>query len=427
MTSEREFDALLRTWFDESAPPGEPEGLLETVVTSVAHTRPRPAWLVRLRGEPMADPGSVGLNRFAPVALIGLVVILILVAVGLFVRPPNIGPPPPVPTASEGAVMPEPSSPGGIGAIAYVAESGLSSLHLVIPDQVPRQLAPSSTIGNDVACPSFSPDGTMLAFGMPGGTILVMPIDDRGQTGDAARLDTPASESPHCAAWAPDSSAIAFLDDSALVIVPLAGEPQRIEAWDIATSGGDSFLIDYPPDRAVQWSPDGSVIAVARPSGTWLIPTDGGAPRRLHETPAFSVSWSPDGTQLVVGAGRRGGIVIQAADGMTLAELGGYGPPMWSPVEDRIAYSDGNAGLVVVRPDGTDPIVVDDYGYHPTWSSDGRQLIYIQDAASAAWRLMRADAAGSGEPMTIVDSVAISSARSFPPAQQITWQRVEPR
>jgi dipeptidyl aminopeptidase/acylaminoacyl peptidase len=373
------------------------------------------------------DWGFRSPSRFAPVALIGAVVILILVAVGVFVRPPNIGPQPPAPTASAGVVSPEPSSSGGIGAIAYVTESGLSSLHLVIPDREPLQLAPSSTVGNDVACPSFSPDGTMLAFGMPGGSILVMPVDERGQTGGASRLETRASETPHCAAWAPDSSAIAFLDDSALVLVPLAGEPRRIDNWDVATTGANAFLIDYPHDRAVQWSPDGSVIAVARPSGTWLIPTDEGAPRRLHETPTYSVSWSPDGTRLVVGASGPQAVVIQAADGLTLAELPtGYGPPVWSPVENRIAFSDADAALVVVRPDGTDAVVVDDYGYHPTWSSDGRQLIYIQEAASAAWRLMMADANGSGESMTVVNSVAISSARSFPLAEQITWQPVEP-
>ena len=41
----------------------------------------------------------------------------------------------------------------------------------------PVQVAPSDTIGNDVVCPSFSPDGTMLAVGMPAGSILVVPID----------------------------------------------------------------------------------------------------------------------------------------------------------------------------------------------------------------------------------------------------------
>ena len=392
---------------------------------------PAPDLWAEARDRAAAAPAARGWefrNLFAPVALIGAVVILIAVAVGVFIRPPNIGPQPPAPTASGGAVIPDPSSSSGIGAIAYVSQSGLGSLQLLLPDQEPQQLAPSNTIGNEVACLSFSPDGTMLAVGMPAGSVIVMPIDQQGQTGDAARLGFAGErETPHCAAWAPDSSAVAFLDDSALLMVPLAGEPQRIEDWDIAVRGGGSFLIDYPPDRAVQWSPDGSVMAVARPSGTWLIPTGDGAPRRLHETPAFSVSWSPDSTQLVVGSRGPQAVVIRAADGMTLAELPiGYGPPVWSPVEDRIAFSDAGAGLVVVRPDGSDRIVVDDHGYNPTWSSDGRQLIYIQDAATAAWRLMMADAAGAGEPVTLVESIAISSARSFPAAEQITWQPVEP-
>jgi Tol biopolymer transport system component len=366
------------------------------------------------------------MNRFAPVALMAAVVILILVGVGLFVRSPNVGPQPPAPTASEGAISPKPSSSDRNGAVAYVTESGLSPLYLLLPNEEPRQLAPSETVGSDVVCPRFSPDGTKLAFGMPGGTIVVLSVDDQGHTGDATRLDGQAGETPHCAAWAPDSSAVAFLDESVLVILPLAGEPRRIGAWDVAVGGGSTFAIDYPADRAVQWSPDGSTIAVARPSGTWLIPIDGAAPRRLHETPASSVSWSPDATRLVVGAAGPKALVIRAADGTTLAELPtGFGAPVWSPVEDRIAFSDAHAGLVVARADGTDRLVIDLYGYHPTWSPDGRQLIYIQDVASAAWRLMMADAAGSGVPTTIVDSVAISSAWSFPPAEQFSWQPVE--
>ncbi len=367
-------------------------------------------------------------NRFAPLALIGTAVVVgILIGIGLILRSPNVGPQPPVPTASERAISPEPSSSDRIGAIAYVTASGLSPLYLALPNEEPRQLAPSQTVGNDVVCPSFSPDGMKLAFGMPGGTILVMSIDDQGHTGDTTRLDGQASETPHCAAWAPDSSAVAFLDESVLVLLPLAGEPRRIDNWDVAVGGGSAFAIDYPADRAVQWSPDGSTIAVARPSGTWLIPIDGAAPRRLHETPTFSVSWSPDATRLVVGVGGPKALVIRAADGTTLTELPtGYGPPVWSPVEDRIALSDADGGLVVVRSDGSDRLLIDTYGYHPTWSGDGRQLIYIQDAASAAWRLMMADAAGSSEPRTIVDSVAISTARSFPAAEQISWQPVEP-
>jgi hypothetical protein len=105
MTSERDFDALLRSWFDESAPSGPPQGLLPSVQTVTAHTRPRPAWLVRLGGEPMPEPGSSGLNRFAPLALAATAIaVALLIGIGLFVRLTNVGPSPvPGPTHNSSA------------------------------------------------------------------------------------------------------------------------------------------------------------------------------------------------------------------------------------------------------------------------------------------------------------------------------------
>lgn len=323
--------------------------------------------------------------------------------------------------------IPETSNRSSNGVIAYAGSSGLSALYLVRPGDQPRQIAPGSAAGNKVACPTFSPDGRMLAFGMPGGSIGVVPIDEQGVTGDGARHNAPVSETPHCSAWAPDSSAVAFLDGSALVILPLDGEAQRIEGWDIDNTLDGAFYTDYPGDRAVQWSPDGSTIAVARASGTWLVPVDGTAPLRLHETPAFSVSWSPDATRLVIGIGGPGALVIRASDGTTVAELStGFGPPVWSPVEDRIALVE-NGGLVVVAPDGADGVVIDSYGYHPTWSPDGQQLIYMKDTGSTSWRLVMSRADGTSDTTTIVDGVTMPTARSFPGAQQFSWQPIPAR
>jgi hypothetical protein len=96
MTSERQFDALLRSWLEESAPSGPPQGLLESVLSTTAHSQPRPAWLVGFRGESMPETGRSGLNRFAPfaVAATALVLVALLIGIGLILRSPNVGPSP---------------------------------------------------------------------------------------------------------------------------------------------------------------------------------------------------------------------------------------------------------------------------------------------------------------------------------------------
>jgi len=110
MTSERQFDALLRSWLDASAPSDTSQGLLESVVTATAHTRPRPAWLVRLGGEPMPQAGRGELNRFAPLAIAATALIVaVLIGISVLVGRPNVGPPH-IPSPSHSATA-EPSVP----------------------------------------------------------------------------------------------------------------------------------------------------------------------------------------------------------------------------------------------------------------------------------------------------------------------------
>ncbi|MEX2137376.1 MAG: kelch repeat-containing protein [Chloroflexota bacterium] len=120
MTSDRQFEALLRSWFDESAPSGNPRDLLESVVTATGGTRPRAAWLVRLRGEPMPETDRSRLNRSVPLAIAATgLVVAVLVAIGLVLRSTNVGPPP-VPTGT-----PQPTS----HAAAWTAAASMLTQH----------------------------------------------------------------------------------------------------------------------------------------------------------------------------------------------------------------------------------------------------------------------------------------------------------
>ena len=110
MSTQREFDALLRTWLEEATPPREPQGLLESVLATTAKSRSRPLWLVRLSGEPMREATHLGLNRFAPLALVATALaVTLLVGIGLLLRPsPDVGPP--APPAESELATPSPST-----------------------------------------------------------------------------------------------------------------------------------------------------------------------------------------------------------------------------------------------------------------------------------------------------------------------------
>ncbi len=198
----------------------------------------------------------------------------------------------------------------GLIAVILIAAAG-SWLHFVRPPVtnpgLPPKTVPLTSYVGDECCPSFSPDGSEVAFVWTGPKrdsqhIYVKFVDME----TAVRLTNNAAPdgSP---AWSPDGRYIAFLrdlgDKLGVFLVPAIGGPERklteINSWlEAAAEGwpvGESFA-------TIAWHPDGKWLAFLDQDSIWMFSVDTGEKRRLTFPPAgksdFHPAFSPDGKSL---------------------------------------------------------------------------------------------------------------------------------
>jgi Tol biopolymer transport system component/predicted Ser/Thr protein kinase len=196
--------------------------------------------------------------------------------------------------------------------------------------------------------------------------------------------------------FSPDGSQIAFAWDG--------GTDNNFDLYVKVVGTENISRLTHKPSMwlAPAWSPDGRTIAFARKSGSdsgvFEIAANGGPERKLtsvtfNYTPAMSMSWSRDGKVLVYADGDGAIHFLDHENGelSTLArpaECDRGWAPAFSPDGTRVAFlcDRGSVFFVfVIRPDGTGARQVTNEDAGPqvlSWTADGKRVILTNQRTS---------------------------------------------
>jgi Tol biopolymer transport system component len=204
--------------------------------------------------------------------------------------------------------------------------------------------------GND---PTWSPDGTKIAFWQFGGPqgsngIFMMNADGSGVVRVHQGFD------PRNPDWSPSGATIAYVDrreegfrdPEIWVVSATGGTPSSLTPPDFSQGSSSPRLFNIDPS----WSPDGARIAysASAPGQQWdlyTIGADGSGRVRLTNTDnEFSgpseegAAWSPDGTRIAYERTLGtvpSGILVTTVDGGEHVFLGPGFDPAWQPLSNR--------------------------------------------------------------------------------------------
>ncbi len=247
----------------------------------------------------------------------------------------------------------------------------------------------------DLEPPSWSPDGTKIAFGRDHNDNTDVYVIGADGTGLVRLTSDPATDSHP--SWSPDGSRIAFASDR--------DGDREIYVMNVDGSDVTRLTDNEADDGQPAWSPDGTKIAFVSDSeepenpDIYVMNADGSGRTRLTTAPSgdWFPAWMPDGSRIVFhrsDAADEGeeetadapeGVYVMNADGSGQTLLPGTGPwPSWSPDGNKIAFvgaadDEESADIYVVSANGGDPIRLTDsphYDLAPAWAPDGNKIAF---------------------------------------------------
>ena len=343
--------------------------------------------------------------------------------------------------APAGAIGNKPASrtgwyAGAFAAAAVLGAAGAAWLGVFEPasqpPQEPMQAVPLTTYPGSESEPSFSPDGTQVAFSWDGESqdnfdIYVKEID----SDTPLRLTNSPAPERH-PVWSPDGRQIAFLRNdrrsvgtsaaAAVLLMPAIGGPER----QVAEIGP---LPPFLPPRYHAWLPDSTGLVVAdasspdEPSALFTLSNETGEKRRLTSPPAESMgdtgpALSPDGRTLAFVRTSRiyfyDLYLLELSEDFTpqgeprrlTSESRRIASPVWTPDGGEIIFDEMFGGglwkISVSRPGA--PVRLTAAGQaalSPAVSRQGNRLAYTREVSDTNFRRMqRPDPESSPGPPT---------------------------